>query len=202
MQNLTLGGGTTGTLLFQPNADTGDYMTLSSSGTDLTLATTDSSNLTISPSGNLVLDSTGGTIDINDAPIDLATQATNIDIIGTNTAALTFESGLLRLDTQNTAVEVTGTTNLGDGGTTNYAQFNATGDLTFVGSADTITGPSGAALTVAAGAGRALTLTGNATSTWSTTAGGINIDAVTALSIDVTGATGSFEYLGCGQCRR
>ena len=139
MQNLTLGGGTTGTLLFQPNADTGDYMTLSSSGTDLTLATTDSSNLTISPSGNLVLDSTGGTIDINDATIDLATQATNIDIIGTNTAALTFESGLLRLDTQNTAVEVTGTTNLGDGGTTNYAQFNATGDLTFVGSADTIT---------------------------------------------------------------
>ena len=166
-------------------------MTLSSSGTDLTLATTDSSNLTISPSGNLVLDSTGGTIDINDATIDLATQATNIDIIGTNTAALTFESGLLRLDTQNTAVEVTGTTNLGDGGTTNYAQFNATGDLTFVGSADTITGPSGAALTVAAGAGRALTLTGNATSTWSTTAGGINIDAVTDLSIDVTGATGA-----------
>ena len=59
-----------------------------------------------------------------------------------------------------------------------------------MGSADTITGPSGTTFTIAAGAARALNLTGNATSTWSTTAGGINIDAVTDLSIDVTGATG------------
>ncbi len=35
-----------------------------------------------------------------------------------------------------------GVTSVGDGGATNYAQFNATGDLTFVGTADTIVGPA------------------------------------------------------------
>ncbi|PIZ47207.1 hypothetical protein COY32_02085, partial [candidate division WWE3 bacterium CG_4_10_14_0_2_um_filter_41_14] len=38
---------------------------------------------------------------------------------------------------------VVGDSKFGDGGITNYAQFNATGDLSLFGSADTITGPGG-----------------------------------------------------------
>ncbi len=110
---------------------------------------TSSSNLTINSGGNLI---------IADATIDLTTQATNIDLINSNTSALTFESSLLRLDTSNTSVEVSGTTNLGDGGTTNYAQFNATGDLTFNGTGDTITGPGAGGLTISNTSGN-LTLT-------------------------------------------
>src|SRR3989344_2032710 len=87
-------------------------------------------------------------IDIDSPLINLATQATNFDLINSNAAALTFETSLLRLDTSATSVEVTGTTNLGDGGTTNYAQFNTTGDLTFFGTGDSITGPGAGGLTV------------------------------------------------------
>ncbi|MCK5413436.1 MAG: hypothetical protein KAI57_03610, partial [Candidatus Pacebacteria bacterium] len=47
------------------------------------------------------------------------------------------------LDTTN-GLDVTGITNLGDGGSTNYAQFSATGDLTFLGSANTIQKSDGA----------------------------------------------------------
>src|SRR4030043_289789 len=158
MQNLTIGGGSTGTLLFQPNGDTGDYLTLSSSGTDLTLATTDAANLTIDPEGAADIYFHGSTynlsdtgdltlggriifenagyianesanlmelneatiqlsastdVNINTPIIDLTNQATNFDLINSNAAALTFESSLLRLDTTNTSVEVSGTTNLG-----------------------------------------------------------------------------------------
>src|SRR3990172_2954749 len=38
-------------------------------------------------------------------------------------------------------IDILGVTDLGDGGTTNYARFSATGDLSFVGTGDTITGP-------------------------------------------------------------
>ena len=123
---------------------------------DQTISTT-TGNLIIDPAANL---------DIDTGTIDLATQNTNIDL-GASATALTFESSLLRLDTSATSVEVTGTTNLGDGGTSNYAQFNTSGDLSFNGLADTITGP---------GAGGLLTITN--------TSG--NVSVTTATAGDVT----------------
>ena len=49
---------TDGDLVFQADNDTTNYLTLSSDATDLTLATTDGSNLTITPAGNLQIGST------------------------------------------------------------------------------------------------------------------------------------------------
>ena len=70
-------------------------------------------------------------------------------------------------------LDVTGITILGDGGTTNYAQFSATGDLTFIGAANLIEKADGAlAINTTSGAlsvnsSAALNLTGAAASTWS-----------------------------------
>src|SRR3989344_3933495 len=58
-QTLTLGSATTGDVLIQPNGDTGDYFKFQSDATNLTLSTTDGSNLTITPAGTLNLNSTG-----------------------------------------------------------------------------------------------------------------------------------------------
>jgi len=60
LQTLTLGGATTGEVFIQPNADTGDYFRFQSDATNLTLSTTDGSNLTLTPAGTLTLNSTGG----------------------------------------------------------------------------------------------------------------------------------------------
>ena len=49
---------TNSALVFQANNDTTNYLSLSSNATDLTLATTDSSILTIAPAGNLQIGST------------------------------------------------------------------------------------------------------------------------------------------------
>ncbi len=50
-QNLKIGGSTTGSIIFQPNTDTGDYLVLSSNGTALTLTTTDDADLTLATHG-------------------------------------------------------------------------------------------------------------------------------------------------------
>jgi excisionase family DNA binding protein len=75
--------------------------------------------------------------------INIGTGGTTADIISIGGLATT-------------TIDVFGVTTLGDGGSTNYATFNATGDLTFVGSADTITGPSGAALNIVGGSNQNL----------------------------------------------
>ncbi|GEM_PF-6904533 len=76
----------TAALYLQPNADTGDYVTLSSDGTDLTLATTDASHLTINPAGNLVL--TGALVDINaSANLDVDVTGT-VDILASSTFSI------------------------------------------------------------------------------------------------------------------
>jgi hypothetical protein len=149
--------------------------------------TTSTGNLTIAPAGNLVINTTGGTINIDDAIIDLSTQATNIDLINSNASALTFETNLLRLDTSNTAVEVTGTTNLGDGGSTNYAQFNTTGDLTFVGTANTITGPGANGLTLTNTSGQIQLTTVTSGEIDITSAGALDMNAASA-TLDTSGA--------------
>src|SRR3990170_3732185 len=71
---------------------------------------------------------------------------------------------------------VLGVTSIGDGGSTNYAKFNATGDLSFVGTGDTITGP---------GAG-GLTLTN--------TSGNISLTTVTSGDINFT-AAGTSDFI-------
>jgi mucin-19 len=142
---------------------------LDTQATDIEIIGNNSSALTISDGSNnyiaintttgteVLTLGTAGTLNIDIAAIDLSSQATTVDLINSNASALSFESGLLRLDTANTSVEVTGTTNLGDGGSTNYAQFSSTGDLTFAGSADTITGPGSLFTITNTGANIALT---------------------------------------------
>ncbi|HLE49108.1 MAG TPA: MerR family DNA-binding transcriptional regulator, partial [Patescibacteria group bacterium] len=156
--------------------------------------TTSTGNLTLSPAGNLV---------INTATVDTSNQATNFDLINANAGALTFESSLLRLDTQNTSVEVTGTTNLGDGGTTNYAQFNTTGDLSFFGTANTITGPGANGLTLTNTSGQLQLITVTSGELDLTSAGLMDVNAGANLDIDVTGtydmlSTGAFSIDGTG----
>jgi DNA-binding transcriptional MerR regulator len=62
-QDLILGGGTTGNILLQPSQDNTNYFQFTSDLTDLTLATTDGSNLTINPAGTLYLQSSANSID-------------------------------------------------------------------------------------------------------------------------------------------
>ncbi|MCK4859194.1 MAG: hypothetical protein KAS87_01405, partial [Candidatus Omnitrophica bacterium] len=77
--------------------------------------------LTVSGTGNILF-STSGTI--NQSGSGQVTFTGNVD--ATN------------------GLDITGITNLGDGGTANYARFSATGDLTLVGTADTIQKSDGA----------------------------------------------------------
>jgi hypothetical protein len=142
-------------------------------------------------------------LDIDSPTISLTTQATNVDLIDTNTGALTFETNLLRLDTSNTSVEVTGTTNLGDGGTTNYASFNSTGDLTFVGTGDTITGPGAGGLTLTNTSGQIQLITVTDGEIDITAAGLVDINAGANLDVDITGtydllASSTFSIDGTG----
>jgi cytoskeletal protein CcmA (bactofilin family) len=86
-QSLTLGGGTAGDILFQPNQDTVDYATLKSDGTNLTLATTDGSALSINPAGELDL-TTAGLVDLNaGANLDIDVTGT-IDLLGSSTFSI------------------------------------------------------------------------------------------------------------------
>ncbi|MEK6965256.1 MAG: hypothetical protein AABX58_03465, partial [Thermoproteota archaeon] len=87
LQTLTLGGATTGEVFIQPNADTGDYFRFQSDATNLTLSTTDGSNLTITPAGTLNLNSTG---DMTlDSSTDIVLDADGADVI-LKDAATTF----------------------------------------------------------------------------------------------------------------
>ncbi len=101
-------------------------------------------------------------------------------------------NGNVGIGTTNPGQELTvnGNASFGDGGTTNYALFNSTGDLTFYGSGDTITGPSGTTFVIAAGASRALTLTANAASTWSTSTGILTLQGDDGVNIESDGSAG------------
>ncbi len=99
-QSLTLGGATTGDVLIQPNSDTGDYFRFSSDGTNLTLNTTDGSNLTVTPAGLLNLNSTG---DMTlDSSTDINLDADGADILfkdaGTTFVTFTNSTTDLTLD--------------------------------------------------------------------------------------------------------
>src|SRR3989344_1396174 len=78
----------TGDIALMPDADTGDYVTLSSDGTDLTLATTDSAALAINPAGAVSIDS-GGTFTISDA-VDLNNT---LDLDATGQVSLATSQG-------------------------------------------------------------------------------------------------------------
>ncbi|MBI4084403.1 MAG: hypothetical protein HY431_00710, partial [Candidatus Levybacteria bacterium] len=90
---LTLGGNTTGDVLIQPNGDTGDYFRFFSNGTDLTLSTTDSSNLTLNPSGTLQFYNSSSTIDSSGNLTIAGTLAVNGDSITSDGAILTINAG-------------------------------------------------------------------------------------------------------------
>jgi hypothetical protein len=76
-----------------------------------TLLLTSSTSSTISNSaGSIILDSTGGTIDINDAVIDIATQATDLEIIDNTASAFTISQGTnsyLNISTTDTTTSLT-----------------------------------------------------------------------------------------------
>ena len=85
-----------------------------------------------------------------------------------------------------TALEIVGTSVFGDGGATNYAQFSETGDLSFLGTADTITGPG-------AGTGGVLTMTnaGGPLTLSTTSSGTLSVTSVAALNLSST--TGAWD---------
>jgi len=81
---------------------------ISFTGAQAILTTT--GDLSLTPAGNLVINTTGGTVDIDDATISLATQATDLDIIDNSTTALTISestNNYLTVNTDNTNTAVT-----------------------------------------------------------------------------------------------
>jgi excisionase family DNA binding protein len=97
---------------------------------------------------------------------------------------------------------VNGTSELGDGGSTNYASFSTTGDLTFVGSADTIVGPATfnllntASTTVNfAGAATALNIADGAI-TGTIDIGGVTADGATTVNVATEGTSSDTIAIG------
>ncbi|MHA2426594.1 MAG: MerR family DNA-binding transcriptional regulator [Candidatus Hermodarchaeia archaeon] len=236
--------------------------------------TTSTGDLTLTPTGNLVINTTGGTVDINDGIVDIATQATDIEIADNTANALTISQGsdnyfaitttddqesltldlpagggtsltanlftsniaktinlgtgtaadIINIGTGDTSaddinlgglatstIDILGITDIGDGGTTNYARFSATGDLTFAGTADTITGPSTDLFTITNAGDTTLSVTGagndlliSASDEIDLTSTGLtDINAGANLDIDVTGtydilASSTFSIDGTG----
>jgi hypothetical protein len=142
------------------------------------------------------------TTDAANNTLDLGSATNQVDVNGNFavTGAYTFNVGTGQADfagnlDANAGLDVTGTTNLGDGGATNYAQFGATGDLSFVGAADTIS-KSDAALNIQTAA-QALNITTVGSGTLAVGSAGVldldgasvTLDSAGALSIDAAGAT-------------
>jgi hypothetical protein len=120
--------------------------------------------------------------DAENATLDLGAAGVQVDVNGSFqvTGSNTFDvgSGQSTMDGNldvGAGLDVTGVTNLGDGGTTNYAQFSAAGDLSLVGNADTISKSDGA-LTIE-GTGQNVTLQ-------TTTSGTVGIQSAGAVDID------------------
>ncbi|MFC1627365.1 beta strand repeat-containing protein, partial [Patescibacteria group bacterium] len=90
--SLILGGNTTGDILLQPNADTGDYLKLTSDATDLTLTTTDASGLTISPTAALTLTSAGAATWSSSTGALVVSGDDGLTLTAANTAGLTLNS--------------------------------------------------------------------------------------------------------------
>ena len=78
-QALTLGGGNTGNVVIAPNGEAQDFVEFASDGTNLSLLTSDSANLTVNPSGSLTLNSVG---DLTvDSTTDIVFDADGADVI-------------------------------------------------------------------------------------------------------------------------
>ena len=155
---------------------TGSILNISNNATQTLGTLADSSNLvTVTQDA----DATGALLYLN------ANRSGNSNTLlfeqsagGTDILSLQDDGDLAILgDLTITGGDIVGATRIGDGGTSDYVTFSATGDITFTGTADTITGPSAGTLTLTAGASQALTLTGNAASTWSTTSGNLTLHA-------------------------
>lgn len=125
--------------------------------------------------------------------LDLGSSANQVDVNGNLavTGSNTFNVGTGQSDfggnvDANAGLDVTGVTNMGDGGTTNYSSFSATGDLSLVGSADSISKTDGT-LTVGTTA-QDLTLSTTTSGTLGIqSAGAVDIDGA-SLTADLTGA--------------
>ncbi|KKU86694.1 MAG: hypothetical protein UY16_C0050G0002, partial [Candidatus Gottesmanbacteria bacterium GW2011_GWA2_47_9] len=105
--DLSVGGVATASAKFHVNANTG-LLTLVNAAT---IDNTSNGTLTLTEPTIKLVGSTA--IDIDSSTIDLSTQATNVDLINTTAGALTFESTLLTLDTQNSRVGVGTATPIG-----------------------------------------------------------------------------------------
>jgi hypothetical protein len=89
-QTLTLGGEKSGNVLIQPNQDITNYFVFNSDTTDLTLSTTDASNLTLDPAGYLALNS--GLNFIADTANTGMTQGLTINQAGNDDEILSFKN--------------------------------------------------------------------------------------------------------------
>ncbi|MEK7573542.1 MAG: MerR family DNA-binding transcriptional regulator [Patescibacteria group bacterium] len=123
--SLTLGGTTTGDVLIQPNSDTGDYFKFQSDNTNLTLSTTDGSNLTITPAGLLNLNSTG---DMTlDSSTDIILDADGADVIfkdaGTTFATFTNSATDLTITTGGGNILSASALNIGGAAAAAYNYF-------------------------------------------------------------------------------
>ncbi len=130
-QSLTLGGATSGDVLIQPNSDTGDYFRFSSDGTNLSLNTTDSSDLTIDVSGSNLLLANGDVLNAGGA----AAAAFNFFAGDTSNNTLADADDDLYIGDE---LEVDGAFSFGDSGDTGAIDtsdwdISSTGNLSSIG---------------------------------------------------------------------
>jgi len=129
MQDLMLGGETTGAVLIQPSGDTTNFFKLISDGTDLSLTTTDGANLTVGAAGNVIIDSQGGGVSIcNSSSCDTIE-------IGNNSDADTITIG----DSNDGLTIASSTFNLSAGAVSGVTTFASSGDWTWAADTPTIT---------------------------------------------------------------
>jgi len=121
------------------------YLDLTTTNTDTSLSLDLPVAGSSTTTGNLFTSNIAKTINLGTGT---AADTINIGIGGTTADDINI-GGLVT-----STIDILGITDIGDGGSTNYASFNATGDLTFYGSADTITADDN--LTVTAGSALSL----------------------------------------------
>ncbi|MFC1627260.1 beta strand repeat-containing protein, partial [Patescibacteria group bacterium] len=150
-QTLTLGGATSGDILFQPNQDTGDYLKLTSDATDLTIATTDGAALNITAAGAISIDGTG---------------ASNVSATSGDLTVSTITSGnLILLADDDIYFQA-------DNDTTNYLTLSSdAADLT-------LATTDGAALNITAAG--AISIDGTGASNVSATSGNLTVSTITS----------------------
>jgi len=125
-------------------------------------------------------DTTANQVELGAATISVQLLGNTVVTTGNTFSVINGQSTFGGNVDANSGLDVSGITNLGDGGVTNYARFTAAGDLSFVGTADSITKSDGTL---------ALAVSGGTNDLDIDSGRNVLIDAVSAFSIDGAAAS-------------